>query len=601
MDYKLRELLAAWPLPVVLSGYKTSVHSECGSDSELEGNLEIMKIEYKYAVALTSALGLFMAVLDNTIVNVALTPMATAFKTDLNAVQWVVTAYFLAQAAIIPAAGYLSTRIGVKQVYMASLALFTFGSLLCGLSDLVVDANGTPYIGLLIFFRVVQGIGGGALFPLSTAIAFSAFPPNERASSSAIVGIPVLMAPAFGPTIGGLLIDSVGWQWIFYINIPVGILAIFLIGRVYKPEAVAARSQTRNRFDFVGLLLSMTGIVSVVYGFIMVSQRNPDTKTATNPQGDIYGWSYLPVWLLVGLGVLLLVGFAFYELRTKDPVVDLRLFKERDFTTSSIMTWALRAFIFGSIFLLPVFLENIRDPHLSATVAGLTTMPMGLAAAVGVVVGGRKLYYVIGPRYLVVLGMALLAASNLLLLGITNETDGWGLVPSMLLRGLGFGMTGIPLQTLALQKITGGALPKASSLYNASAQIFSSIGIAILSTFFIQQTTSHLPDQAQIAEFSKQAQQQFVPGFLASHPGLTQATLQNSPDFAALQAQIQTAVGGKITAFAGVPALRDVFLIVTFAMVALIFLAFILPRNSSEAEVGATESSPAQRSAVAME
>jgi len=601
MDYKLRELLAAWQLPVVLSGYKTSVHSECGSDSELEGNLEIMKIEYKYAVALTSALGLFMAVLDNTIVNVALTPMATAFKTDLNAVQWVVTAYFLAQAAIIPAAGYLSTRIGVKQVYMASLALFTFGSLLCGLSDLVVDANGTPYIGLLIFFRVVQGIGGGALFPLSTAIAFSAFPPNERASSSAIVGIPVLMAPAFGPTIGGLLIDSVGWQWIFYINIPVGILAIFLIGRVYKPEAVAARSQTRNRFDFVGLLLSMTGIVSVVYGFIMVSQRNPDTKTATNPQGDIYGWSYLPVWLLVGLGVLLLVGFAFYELRTKDPVVDLRLFKERDFTTSSIMTWALRAFIFGSIFLLPVFLENIRDPHLSATVAGLTTMPMGLAAAVGVVVGGRKLYYVIGPRYLVVLGMALLAASNLLLLGITNETDGWGLVPSMLLRGLGFGMTGIPLQTLALQKITGGALPKASSLYNASAQIFSSIGIAILSTFFIQQTTSHLPDQAQIAEFSKQAQQQFVPGFLASHPGLTQATLQNSPDFAALQAQIQTAVGGKITAFAGVPALRDVFLIVTFAMVALIFLAFILPRNSSEAEVGATESSPAQRSAVAME
>jgi len=601
MDYKLRELLAAWQLPVVLSGYKTSVHSECGSDSELEGNLEIMKIEYKYAVALTSALGLFMAVLDNTIVNVALTPMATAFKTDLNAVQWVVTAYFLAQAAIIPAAGYLSTRIGVKQVYMASLALFTFGSLLCGLSDLVVDANGTPYIGLLIFFRVVQGIGGGALFPLSTAIAFSAFPPNERASSSAIVGIPVLMAPAFGPTIGGLLIDSVGWQWIFYINIPVGILAIFLIGRVYKPEAVAARSQTRNRFDFVGLLLSMTGIVSVVYGFIMVSQRNPDTKTATNPQGDIYGWSYLPVWLLVGLGVLLLVGFAFYELRTKDPVVDLRLFKERDFTTSSIMTWALRAFIFGSIFLLPVFLENIRDPHLSATVAGLTTMPMGLAAVVGVVVGGRKLYYIIGPRYLVVLGMALLAASNLLLLGITNETDGWGLVPSMLLRGLGFGMTGIPLQTLALQKITGGALPKASSLYNASAQIFSSIGIAILSTFFIQQTTSHLPDQAQIAEFSKQAQQQFVPGFLASHPGLTQATLQNSPDFAALQAQIQTAVGGKITAFAGVPALRDVFLIVTFAMVALIFLAFILPRNSSEAEVGATESSPAQRSAVAME
>ncbi len=250
-----------------------------------------MKIPYKYAVALTAALGLFMAVLDNTIVNVALIPMANAFKTDLNSVQWVITGYFLAQAAVIPAAGYLSSRLGIKQVFIACLALFTLGSLFCGLSDLIQDSSGHPYIGLLIFFRVIQGIGGGALFPLATAIAFGAFPPNERASSSAIVALPVLMAPSFGPTIGGLLIDWIGWQWIFFINVPVGILAIYLIMRIYRPESDKRAPGKVGNFDFVGLSLSMVGIVSLVYGFNVVSQR--DSSFQVSP-GCVMAWGSSP-------------------------------------------------------------------------------------------------------------------------------------------------------------------------------------------------------------------------------------------------------------------------------------------------------------------
>lgn len=526
-----------------------------------------MKIPYKYAVALTAALGLFMVVLDNTIVNVALIPMANAFKTDINSVQWVITAYFLAQAAVIPAAGYLSSRIGVKRVFIACLALFTVGSLLCGLSDIVQDSSGHPYIGLLIFFRVVQGIGGGALFPLATAIAFGAFPPNERASSSAVIGLPVLMAPSFGPTIGGLLIDSAGWQWIFFINVPFGILAIYLMMRIYKPETSDQKAPAKangNKFDYIGLTLSMLGIVSLVYGFNVVSQRNPGSVSAANPAGNIYGWGYWEVWAWVGVGLALLIAFVFYELRAKDPIVDLRLFKQRDFTTASILTWALRGFIFGSFFLLPVFLQNIRYPHLSATVAGLSTMPMGLASGVAVVLTGRTLYALMGPRYLVLTGMAFMAASNLLLLGINNDTDGWSLIPAMILRGIGFGMSGIPLQTLAMEKLKNFELPRASSLYNASAQIFSSIGIAVLTTFFIQQTTVHQPNSAAI--------QQMVPGFLASHPGLTATTIQASPDFRA-----------QITSQAGIPALQDVFLVVTIAMVALIFLSFILPDKRTRA------------------
>ncbi len=559
----------------------------------------MLKIQYKYAVALTAALGLFMSVLDNTIVNVALSPMGKAFNTDINSVQWVVTAYFLAQAAVIPAAGYLSNRIGIKKVYIACLALFTVGSLLCGLSDLIQDESGHPYIALLIFFRVVQGIGGGALFPLSTAISFGAFPPEERAGSSAIIGIPVLMAPAFGPTVGGLLIDAYGWQWIFFINIPVGILAIFLMWRIFKPEANPVQQGPKAKFDTLGLGLSMAGIVAVVYGFTLVSERNPATKSAINPQGDILGWGYWEVWAWVAAGLVLLIAFTLYELRTKDPVLDLRLFKEREFATSSIMTWSLRGFIFGSFFLLPVFLQNIRTPHLSATVAGLTTMPMGIAAAVAVAITGRKLYALLGPRYLVLLGMILLAASNLLLLGINNDTDGWSLVPAMILRGLGFGMTGIPLQTLALAKISGRALPKASSLYNASAQIFSSIGIAVLSTYFVQQTASHIPSEAERAAIAGQVQQQFVPAFLSSHPGLTAATINTSPDFPALQQQIQQAVGAQITSNAGTAGIVDVFTLVTIAMVALVALSFILPAKQPTAPAPSGTPGEASRPAMA--
>lgn len=552
-----------------------------------------MNIPYKYAVALTAALGLFMAVLDNTIVNVALIPMANAFHTDINTVQWVITAYFLAQAAVIPAAGYLSGRLGVKQVFIACLALFTLGSLLCGLSDIVQDSNGHPYIGLLIFFRVVQGIGGGALFPLATAIAFSAFPPAERASSSAVIGLPVLMAPSFGPTVGGLLIDSIGWQWIFFINVPVGIVAIFLMVRIYKPENEQQNPNRVGAFDYLGLTLSMLGIIGVVYGFNLVSQRDGSTVTATNPQGDIYGWGYWQVWAWIVVGVVLLAIFLVYELRSKDPVVDLRLFKQRDFTTASIMTWAFRAFVFGSFFLLPVFLQNIRYPHLSATVAGLSTIPMGLASGVAVVIGGRKLYAAIGPRYLVLIGVVFMVGSNLLLLGIDNNTDGWSLIPAMILRGIGFGLSGIPLQTVALEKLKGYELPRASSLYNASAQIFSSIGIAVLTTLFVQQTTAHQPSQAAIQATAQVTAQQLAPAFLASHPGLTAAALQSSPEF---QNQVRAAAQGQVVSQAGIPALTDVFLVVTIAMVALVFLSFILPDRASRRSVGADEGAELQKS-----
>ena len=461
------------------------------------------KIPYKYAIALTAALGLFMAVLDNTIVNVALTAMRQSFHTDINTIQWVITAYFLTQAAVIPVAGYLSLRFGTKRMFLIALGLFSAGSFLCGISPHLTSSGGDR---LLIAFRVVQGLGGGMLFPLATSIAFGAFPPEERASSSALVALPVLLAPTLGPTIGGLIVDSpAGWPWMFFINVPVGLVAMVLFARIYQPARgvegrPVAAGAVRAGFDYLGLMLSTLGTVLVVYAFTLVSQSRPGTVNAQHPNGDIYGLGYWGVWALLGAGIAALAVFTLYELRVaKDPVLDLRLFANPAFAVANVLTWVVRAVVFGSFFLLPLFLQQFRG--MSATNAGLALIPQGLAAAVAIVTGGRFLYDRLGPRLLIIIGLLMLTLSSWMLSAITisTTTSAWDLAPTLFIRGLGFGWSNLILQTVALSLVTGRALPKASSLYNATAQVFSSIGVALITTVFIQQTTSHGEDLARAA------------------------------------------------------------------------------------------------------
>ena len=512
-----------------------------------------MKNPSKYAIALTAALGLFMAVLDNTVVNVALTPMSTSLGASLQSIEWVITGYFLAQAVVIPVAGYLSNRVGIKRLFMICLTLFTIGSVMCGLAR-----NETMLIG----FRVLQGLGGGALFPLTQAIAFGSFPPNERAAASALVGIPVLIAPAFGPTIGGLLTDNFGWEWIFFINLPVGILAVALAWWIIPADPVTTAAD-RRPFDAVGLGLSILGVLAVVYAFTLVGQTQPGTETALNPRGTLYGWGYWPVWALLAAGAVILAAFAFYELRHDDPVLDLRLYRRKDFTVGSLITWVSSIVIFGSLFLIPIFLEQVRTPHLSALDAGLTLMPQGLASAVAVALSGR-LFNRIGVRSLVLLGGACLVVSAWQLSQLTPTTDGLAMMPWLILRGFGFGFSSIPVQTLALQAITGRALPKASSLFTVTRQIFSSVGIAMITTLFVQQTASH-------TEVLRSALLAKLPPGVAPNPA--------NPAFAAAR--------DALIAQAGTAGLNDVFVLVTIGTVAIILLAWALPGRQAQAAAAA--------------
>lgn len=500
-----------------------------------------MKLQYKYAVALTAALALFMAVLDSTIVNVALVAMERDFKTNINSVQWIVTGYILAQAAVIPVAGYFGNRFGIKRVFMIALTIFTLGSLLCGLSPHL--ASGNTGLNLLIIFRLIQGIGGGMLFPLGATIAFGAFPPAERAASSAVIAIPILFAPALGPTVGGLIVDSsIKWPGVFFINVPVGIITLFLLARIVRKDEKAAPGVAPARFDYSGLVLSIIGVVLVVYAFVVVSQTRSGSITTTNPNGVINGWGYWLVWVLLAAGIALLALFAVLELYVvKDPVLDLRLFATRDFGIASVVTWVVRGIVFGSFLLIPIFLQQFQG-H-SAVYTGLILMAQGIGAILGIQMGSR-LYDRIGPRYLAAGGLAILTGATVWLIAIKPDSGVWFFVPILFLRGIGFGWSNLPLQTVAIGAITGRALPKANSLYNASAQIFSSIGVAVVTTILVQRTTFHASGLVQTA--------------LAS--GIRPPT--------------------NLGLLAGTDAVSDVFKLLTYGTALSVAVSFLLPRQS---------------------
>jgi EmrB/QacA subfamily drug resistance transporter len=427
-----------------------------------------MHLTYRWQVALVLVLGLLMATIDTTVVSVVLPQMATALQADYQTITWVGTGYFLATAAIIPIAGYISDRIGSKTAFLISLGLFTLGSALCAIA---------PNYQLLIAFRVFQGIGGGAMMPIAMATLFRLFAPTERAGAMVLLMVPLLLGPAFGPLLGGYLATSFTWNAIFTINLPIGvvvfILALLILrGKAAEHEAAGSESSAQ-RFDLLGLVLSMAGFTAFVYG---ISRAGAD------------GWGNAIVVGFLVIGGVLLIALIIVELLVNDPVIDLRLFRNSTFTMANILLWATNAVLFGSLFLLPLFFERVEG--LSALITGEIVIFQGLASAVGTMISG-KLYNKIGPRILAVFGTALVTIS---LVGFTHlevTTTGADLQIWMILRGLGLGMVMQPVQMLALSVVSNKLMAKASSLINSTRVAFGAVGVAVLTTYLTQHATSH--------------------------------------------------------------------------------------------------------------
>ncbi len=428
-----------------------------------------MHLSYRWRATIVIALGLLMAILDNTIVSVVLPEIARAFHTDFQTITWVGTGYFLATAAVIPIVGYLSDRIGTKTIFLITLALFTIGSGLCVIA---------PNEKFLIAFRVFQGIGGGAMLPVAMAMIFRMFEPTERAGAISILMVPLLLGPAFGPTLGGYLATNFSWNAIFTINLPIGVVAFILaviVLRDNKTERMANGQEdaVAQGLDLPGLVLSMAAFTSLVYAINQAGTR---------------GWGDTLVVSFLSAGAVLLIAFIIVELRVKDPVMDVRLFRNYTFTMANILTWATTAVLFGSLFILPLFFESVQG--LSALSTGEILITQGLAMAVGLGIGG-KLYNKVGPRILAVAGLAVATISMIGFTRLATGTTGADLQLWLILRGLGLGLVAQPLQTLAVSVVSNRQMAKASSLISSTKVVFGAVGVALLTTYLTQQSTTH--------------------------------------------------------------------------------------------------------------
>lgn len=421
-------------------------------------------LAYKWIVAMVVIIGVFMAILDSTIVNIAIPRLQTAFGADLHSVQWVLTGYILAQGVATPTVAFFADRLGTKRLYIIALAAFTAGSALCGL------AWSLP---ILIFFRVVQGVGGAALFPLSLTLIFREFPPQERGAAMGLFGVPALLAPALGPTLGGYIVTYAGWQLIFYINVPIGILAVILSMLLLRNY----HDQVRSSFDIPGFIFSTIGLASVLYG---LSEASTD------------GWSSTTVVGFLTAGVLALAIFVAVEIfiirRGGQPLLDLRVFLDRNFSTSSVANVFVVFALYGGLFLLPIYLQDVRG--LSAFQAGLILLPQAFASMVSVVIGGW-LVDRIGVRAVVIPGLFILALANWQLSSISLDLPYQQLQVILILRGFSLGLVGQPLILAALATIRPHLLTQASSLSTVVRAVASSLGIAVLATLVQSQTRVH--------------------------------------------------------------------------------------------------------------
>jgi EmrB/QacA subfamily drug resistance transporter len=408
-------------------------------------------------------LGAVMSILDITVVNVALPTFQIEFGTPGNPVPyshvaWTVTAYTLALATVIPLTGWAADRFGTKRLYMTAILLFTAGSALC--------ATATT-INMLIGFRVLQGLGGGMLMPLGMTIMTRAAGPHRMGRLMAILGVPMLLGPILGPILGGWLIEVASWHWIFLINVPLGVIAV-----VYAWFALARDTAHRSEsLDVVGVLLMSPGLALFLFGVSSLPAENGDFGATR-------------VWLSMLVGVLLMAAFVWHSFRPEHPLLDLRLFRNRNLTVSIITMFLFAAAFFGGLLLVPTYFQQIRGE--STLQAGLLVAPQGLGAMVTMPIAGRLVDKVPVGR-IVPFGLVLIIIGMFGLTQLTATTPYLLIIGMLVVMGFGMGATMMPLFTSALKTLPGPQVARGSTLLNITQQIASSCGVATMSVILTNQ------------------------------------------------------------------------------------------------------------------
>ncbi|MGH2875904.1 MAG: MDR family MFS transporter, partial [Solirubrobacteraceae bacterium] len=405
---------------------------------------------YVWRISAVVVLGSIMSILDTTIVNVALDTLSRDLHTSIDGIQWVATGYLLSLAAVIPVTGWAARRFGAKPIYIVSLVLFTAGSALCGI------AGSAPE---LILFRVLQGIGGGMILPVGQLMMAEAAGPKRMGRVMSVVAVPAMLAPILGPMIGGLILQHLAWRWIFYVNVPIGVIAVIAAARILPSVA----RQPTEALDYRGLAMLATGLPLITYGLAEIGTT--DSFTAFKVVAPILA------------GAALVAAFAVYSLRVRQPLLNLRLYARSTFSSGSIAMFCVGAALFGGMILLPLYWQTIR--HESVFITGLLTAPQGVGAAIVLPLSG-KLTDRLGGGPLTLFGVLLTAAATVPFALVGAHTSILWLFAMMVIRGFGIGFAFIPAMAAAFAALERHELSDATPQLNILQRVGGSIGIAIV-------------------------------------------------------------------------------------------------------------------------
>jgi DHA2 family multidrug resistance protein len=422
---------------------------------------------HPWLVAMTVMLATFMEVLDTTVVNVSLPHIAGNLSATVDEATWALTAYLVSNAIILPMGGWFCMWMGRKRFYMLCVALFTMSSFLCGVA---------PTLGLLIFFRVLQGLGGGALQPVAQAILVESFPHEKRGMAMAIFGIGVVFAPIIGPTLGGWITDNYSWRWVFFINIPIGILSLALTSALVfdPPYLVRKRLKDGLKIDYTGF-----GLLALGLGALQVVLDEGQKE-------DWFSSHYITAFAVITL--VCLVTVVFWELRQSQPVIDFHVLKDRTFAVSTVTMLLLGVVLYGSTTLLPVLMQTLLG--YTSLLAGLVLSPGGLVVIVCMPIVGLLLRR-IQARWLVTFGVAACSTGLFIMSGFNLYIDYRTAVWSRAVQSLGMAFLFVPISTMAFAFVPKERTNYATGLFNLARNIGGSMGIAMVTTMLSRRAQFH--------------------------------------------------------------------------------------------------------------
>jgi DHA2 family multidrug resistance protein len=500
-----------------------------------------------WIIAITVTLATFMEVLDTSIANVSLPHIAGSLSAGQDESTWVLTSYLVSNAIVLPLSGWLSSIMGRKNFYMSCVTLFTISSFLCGLA---------PNLATLIICRVLQGAGGGGLQPTEQAILADTFPPAKRGMAFAVYGVAVVSAPAIGPTLGGWITDNFTWRWIFFINIPVGIISLLLTSRLIQdPPYFKRRKLSETKIDYVGL------------GFVALGLAALQIVLDKGQRDDWFESHFIVVLSIISAAALIFV--VIWEWRQKDPIIDLHLFRDRTFAVSNTLMFMLGFALSASTLLLPQFTQTLLG--YSAQQSGLALMPGGFTIMLLLPLVGFLLSR-FSPRWLLFFGLVVLSGSLFYMAGFDLNIDFRTAVLARMFQAVGMAFLFVPINTAAYAFLPRDKNNAASGLMNLARNIGGSVGISLVTTMLDRRGQVHTSELSHNLSASN-------PAFRSMLQGTTQAMQARGANAAFAAQKAYAMIAGTVQRQAAMLAYVDDFRILGFAILAMVPLVFLIKKG----------------------